>query len=89
MNNTLLKDLTEEETNKLRTPKRLIQFVCEQLGITHSCNIAKILDIRNRFSAHARLKEIKLSNKDKNNCKILAAKIIIYYSEYLQKSEKN
>jgi len=87
---TLLSNLTEEEIRNLRTPRRLIQFVCEQLGISPSCNISRILELRNRFSAHARLKEIELSEGDKNNCKSLAAKTIIYYTKHLKgKTERD
>lgn len=87
LKDTLLTSITEKEIKQLRTPTRLIQFTCEQLGINPSCNISHILDIRNGFSAHARLKEVEVSDSDKNDCKILAAKSIIFYTKYIKKKQ--
>lgn len=83
LKNTLLNDLIREEIKIIRKPRRLIHFVCDQIGVSPSCDISRILEIRNQFSAHARLKEIEISEEDANNCKILAANTIINYSKYI------
>jgi hypothetical protein len=79
----LLKNVTEKEINELRTRKRLIQFACNKIGITFDCDISKIVELRNKFSAHARLKEVNISRKEFNDCKILASRTIIKYAEYI------
>ena len=87
LKDTLLKDLTEEEIQELLTPKRLIQFACEQLGISDVCDISKIVTLRNQFGAHARLEEVTVSPDDFNNCKILAGKTILRYANHIQTTE--
>ncbi len=84
LNDTILCNITDEEVRALRTPKRQIQFSCEQIGITPSCNISKIVTLRNEFSAHARLKEVEVSSEDKNDCKSLAAMMILWYVNYVK-----
>jgi hypothetical protein len=86
---TLLKDLTELELKDLRTQKRLIQFTTKQLGITSLHNIPRIVELRNKFGAHANLKDVTISQDELNDCKILAANIIIRYLNYLEKEEKS
>jgi len=81
---TLLKDLTLEETEKLRTQKRLVRFACEQLGITEVDSISRIVERRAKFSAHATLREIIVSSEEFNSCKVLAGRIIMNYLSHLQ-----
>jgi hypothetical protein len=83
---TLLRNLTEQEMEKLRTSKRLIQFMCEKLGITNTCDISRIVELRNEFSAHASLEEVNVSKKEIDDCKILAGKTIIEYINHIHKS---
>lgn len=83
---TLLGNLTEQEIEKLRTPKRLIQFTCEKLGITYACDISRIVELRNEFGAHASLKEVDVSQKELNDYKILAGKSIIEYTNHIHKA---
>ena len=85
---SLLRDLTEKEKEELLTPKRLIQFTCGKLEMKDLCNISKIVELRNEFGAHARLKEVTVSPEEFNNCKVLAAKIIINYVNHIQAIRK-
>jgi len=89
LNKTLLKDLTALELKGLKTQKRLIQFTAQQLGITYPYDIPRIVELRNEFGAHANLKDVIVSEKEFNDCKILAANIIINYLDYLEKEGKN
>jgi hypothetical protein len=82
LGNTLLRKLTKEELEAMRTLKRVIQFTCEQLGIS-DCNVSEIVNLRSEFSAHARLKEVNVTQKEFNNCKELAGKLIISYVDYI------
>lgn len=84
LKDTILRSITDKELRELRTPTRLIQFTCQQLGINLSCNISNILNLRNRFSAHARLKEVEVSDEDLWDCKSLAARTILWYEKYLK-----
>jgi len=87
LKSTVLEDLTRDEGKQLQTPKRLIQFMCLRLGITTSSNdISQIIDLRPKFSAHATLQEVTISLEEFNNCKVLAAKVIINYIHKLQSS---
>jgi len=86
---TFFKDLTESELKELRTQKRLIQFTSKQLGITYPYNIPRSVELRNQFGAHANLKDVTVSEDEFNDCKILAANIIINYLDYLEKEEKS
>lgn len=81
---TLFRDLIKEEMQELLTPKRLIQFACEQLGIIDACDISRIVTLRSQFSAHARLEEAIVSSEEFNNCKILAGKTIMKYINYIK-----
>lgn len=87
LTDTLLKDLTDFELKDLRTPKRLIQFTCEELETDFECEIPSIVRLRNEFSAHASLKEVVITQEEFNDCKTLAAKVIINYINYIQKSK--
>jgi hypothetical protein len=82
LKNTLLRELTKEDLKAIRTLKRVIQFTCEQLGIS-DCNVSEIVNLRSEFSAHARLKEVNVTQKEFNNCKELAGKLIISYVDYI------
>lgn len=84
LKDTLLKDLTLLETEKLRTQKRLVQFTCGQLGISDVYNISRIIEQRAKFSAHATLQEVKVSSEEFNNYKALAGKTIINYLNHIQ-----
>jgi hypothetical protein len=83
---TLLTDITEKEIEKLRTTKRLIQFMCKKLGITNVCDISRIVELRNEFSAHASLEEVNVSKKEIDDCKTLAAKTIMKYADHIKRS---
>ena len=89
LSGTLLKDLTELELKDLRTQKRLIQFTAQQLGIIHPYDIPKIVELRNKFGAHANLEDVTVSENEFNDCKILAANIITAYLDYLEKEGRS
>ena len=82
LKNTLLRELTKEDLKAMRTLKRVIQFTCEQLGIT-DCNVSEIVNLRSEFSAHARLKEVTVTKEKFSNCKKLAEKLIISYLNHI------
>jgi hypothetical protein len=86
LKNTLLEDIAKEEIKQLRTSKRLIQFMCLQLGITSNNDISQIVELRPKFSAHATLQEVDVSPEEFNKCKALAGKAIINYIYHLQPS---
>ncbi len=83
---TQLGNLTEREIEKLRTSKRLIQFTCGKLGTINICDISRIVELRNKFSAHASLEEANVSKKEIDDCKVLAARSIIEYINYVYRS---
>ena len=76
---TLLEKLTEIEREKLRTPKRLVQFMCLQLNIPIGDEISRIVALRPKFSAHATLKEVDVSSEEFNECKAISGKVLINY----------
>jgi len=76
---SLLGGITKEERTHLLTSKRLIRFMCLQLGIDISNDVSQIVELRHKFSAHATLKEVDVSFKEFNKCKALAIKAIINY----------
>lgn len=76
---TLLEKLTKTEINPLLTPKRLVQFMCQQLNISIGDEISRIVALRPKFSAHATLKEVDVSSEEFNKCKALAGKVLINY----------
>lgn len=80
LKDTLLCGLSDEELKRLRTLKRLIEFMCKQLDITHTEEeIAQIITLRSKFSAHAVLEEVVVSPEEFNDCKVLAERIILNY----------
>ena len=85
---SLLKDLTDKEKEELLTPKRLIQFTCGKLEMKDACNIPKIVELRNKFGAHAKLKEVIVSPEEFNDCKVLAAKMVMKYAGHIQAIRK-
>jgi len=89
LNNSLLGKLTEKEIQQLLTPKRLIQYTCGKIGISNECNISEVVDLRNAFSAHARMKEITVTPETFNHCKSLAGKTILEYVNFVQSNTKN
>lgn len=92
MKETIFNDLTEKELKDLRTPKRLIQFTSRKLGIVHpydAYDIPRIVELRNKFGAHANLKDVTVSKKEFNDCSVLGANIIINYLKYLETKEED
>jgi hypothetical protein len=89
LNNSLLGNLTEKEIQQLLTPKRLIQYTCVKIGLSDECNISEVVDLRNEFSAHARMKEITVTPETFNHCKSLAGRTIIKYANFIQSNTKN
>ena len=83
LKNTVIKNVTEEEISSLRSSKRLIEFACEKLSINYKYDISKIVNLRPRFSAHASIKEVIVSEDEFNDCKILALNTIINYIDFI------
>lgn len=84
LKDTLLRSLTRDERKHLQTTKRLMRFMCQQLGITNGYEISEIVNLRHEFSAHATLQEVTVSLEEFNNCKILAEKSLIRYIDMLE-----
>jgi hypothetical protein len=84
LNSSLLGNLTEKEIQQLLTPKRLIQYTCSKIGLSDECNISEVVDLRNEFSAHARMKEIIVTPETFNHCKSLARRTIIKYANFMR-----
>ena len=76
LKDTLFSGLTEEELERLRTLKRLVEFMCKQLDITGE-DISRIFTLRSKFSAHAVLEEVVVSPEEFGSCKHLAQRTII------------
>lgn len=87
LKSTLFKDLNKGEIKQLRTSRRLIQFMCLQLGISSNNDISQIVKLRPKFSAHATLQEVDISLEEFNKCKALAGKTLINYIHHLQPSK--
>lgn len=81
---SLLKELTKKEMEVLLTPKRLIQFTCGKLRMENAYDVSKIIELRNKFGAHAGLKEVVVSSEEFNSCKFLAQEIIMKYINHIQ-----
>lgn len=79
LKDTLIGGITEDELKRLLTPKRLIKFMCRQLGIASKEDIARIIKLRSKFSAHAVLDEVVVSPEEFNSCKGLAGRTLINY----------